>query len=189
MNQDTDTSIPQDERHPAPAPTNPLRQMNSAQLQRLQKQQEWLRRHKELQLELRQQKERLFLCNKRQTTLDSEAALLSRHEQVEGILKKVLRLSILEHMSQQNRSEQNLLEQETERLTRRQDELVKQKRQAAEEHKQAEERFTSVVLSNHTACLGSLALFLISIGSLAKSAIHPIWLNDSVTFEITQPLG
>ena len=35
MNQDTDTSIPQDERHPAPAPTNPQRQMNSAQLQRL----------------------------------------------------------------------------------------------------------------------------------------------------------
>lgn len=173
MNQDTDTSIPQDERHIAPAPTNPQRQMNSAQLQRLkesrrlaetklrhveeslqrlQKQQEWLRRHKELQLELRQQKERLFLCNKRQTTLDSEAALLSRHEQVESILKKVLRLSILEHMSQQNRSEQNLLEQETERLTRRQDELVKQKRQAAEEHKQAEERFTSVHDSTFQAC-------------------------------------
>lgn len=121
-------------------------------LQRLQKQQEWLRRHKQLQLELRQQKDQLFQCSKRQAALDSEARLLARHEQVEGVLKKVMRLSILEHMSEHNRGEQSLLEQETERLMHRQDELVKQKKQAAEERKQAEERFAAVHDSTFQAC-------------------------------------
>ncbi len=121
-------------------------------LQRLQKQQEWLRRHKQLQLELRQQKDRLFQCSKRQAALDSEARMLARHEQVEGVLKKVLRLSILEHMSEHNKGEQSLLEQETERLMHRQDELVKQKKQAAEDRKQAEERFAAVHDSTFQAC-------------------------------------
>ncbi len=173
MERDTDTSISQDGQGTPDARMPQQRVMNSAQLQRLkesrrlaetklrhveeslgrlQKQQEWLRRHKQLQLELRQQKDLLFQCNKRQAALDGDATLLARHEQVEGILKRVIRLSILEHMSEQNKGEQNLLEQETERLTRRQDELVRQKRQAAEERKLAEERFTAVHDTTFQAC-------------------------------------
>ena len=173
MEQDTHTSIPQDSTSPTPSHAPQARAMNSAQLQRLkesrrlaetklrhveeslqrlQKQQEWLRRHKQLQLELRQQKDRLFQCSKRQAALDSEARMLARHEQVEGVLKKVLRLSILEHMSEHNKGEQSLLEQETERLMHRQDELVKQKKQAAEDRKQAEERFAAVHDSTFQAC-------------------------------------
>lgn len=175
MASDSDTNIPQAKGNNAPlAPSDYApRQMNSAQLQRmkesrrlaetklrhiedtlkrLQKQQEWLRKHKELQLELQQQKAILFQCTKQQTALDKEAAMLSRHEQIEGIQKKVIRLTILEDLYEQNKSEQALLEQETERLTHKQDELVKQKRQAAEQRKLAEERFTAVQDSTFQAC-------------------------------------
>lgn len=173
MTSDTETNATQGTAYQTPAPTPAPKLMNSAQLQRLKesrrlaetklrhveeslkrlmKQQEWLRKHKELQLELRQQKERLSLCNKRLTAMSSEASLLSRHEQVESIQKKVLRLSILEQMNQQNKSEQNLLERETERLTHSQDELTKQKRQAAEQYKLAEQRFTAVQDNTFLAC-------------------------------------
>ena len=173
MEKDTDTSIPQEQASSAPTRAPQPKLMNSAQLQRLKesrrlaetklrhveeslqrlhKQQEWLRRHKQLQLELSHQKDLLFLCNKRQAALDGDARLLARHEQVESILKKVLRLSILERMGEQNRMEQSHLEQDTERLMHRQDELVRLKRQAAEQRKQAETRFSALHDSTFQAC-------------------------------------
>lgn len=173
MSPDTENDAQQGTAYHTPTPTLASRQMNSAQLQRLKesrrlaetklkhvedslkrmaKQQEWLRRHKELQLELEQQKQRLFVCNKQLAAQDNEAKQLDRHEQVEGILKQVLRLELLERMSEQNKSEQNLLESETDRLTHRQHELIKQKRQAAEQRKLAEARFAAVHDNTFQAC-------------------------------------
>lgn len=173
MIQDTDTNIPNKENIVTPSDAAQQRKMNSAQLQRLresrrlaetklrhveeslkrlQKQQEWLRRHKELQLELQQQKELLFTLKKQQTTLDADRTLLMKHEQVENILKKVIRLSILRHMSDENKSEQNALEQKTEKLTHRQDELVKQKKQVSEQRKLAEEHFAATHDNTFQGC-------------------------------------
>ncbi|MGN1256682.1 MAG: hypothetical protein ACI4UA_05910 [Bacteroidaceae bacterium] len=173
MIQDTDTNIPHKENIVTPSDAPQQRKMNSAQLQRLresrrlaetklrhveeslkrlQKQQEWLRRHKELQLELQQQKELLFTLKKQQTTLDADRMLLMKHEQVENILKKVIRLSILRHMSDENKSEQNALEQKTEKLTHRQDELVKQKKQVSEQRKLAEEHFAATHDNTFQGC-------------------------------------
>lgn len=173
MIQDTDTNIPHKENIVTPSDAPQQRKMNSAQLQRLresrrlaetklrhveeslkrlQKQQEWLRRHKELQLELQQQKELLFTLKKQQTTLDADRTLLMKHEQVENILKKVIRLSILRNMSDENKSEQNALEQKTEKLTHRQDELVKQKKQVSEQRKLAEEHFAATHDNTFQGC-------------------------------------
>ena len=140
MIQDTDSNTLYRDDSASSAEIPQQRKMNSAQLQRLreskrlaetklkhveeslkrlQKQQEWFRRHKELQLELKQQKDLLFTLKKQQTALDADRALLLKHEQVENILKKVIRLSILRHMSEENKTEQNDLEQKTEKLAHR----------------------------------------------------------------------
>ncbi|MGN0233756.1 MAG: hypothetical protein ACI4B5_04945 [Bacteroidaceae bacterium] len=173
MIQDTDTSTPHKDNATSSADIPQQRKMNSAQLQRLrerrrlaetklrhveeslkrlQTQQEWFRRHKELQLELRQQKELLFTLKKQQTALDADRILLQKHDQVENILKKVILLSILRHMNDENKSEQNALEQKTENLTHRQDELVKQKKQASEQRKLTEDHFSAIHDSTFQGC-------------------------------------
>ena len=173
MEHDARASMPQDNAAPTHAGTSWVRTLNSAQLQRikdgrrlaetklrhveeslqrLRKQQEWLRRHKQLQMELDQQKSLLFQCSKRQAALDAEARLLARHEQVEGVIKKVIRQDILERMSDYNTSEQGQQEQEARRLMHRQDELVNQKRQAADRRKQSEECFSAIQDGTFQAC-------------------------------------
>ena len=173
MIQDTDSNTLYRDDSASSAEIPQQRKMNSAQLQRLreskrlaetklkhveeslkrlQKQQEWFRRHKELQLELKQQKDLLFTLKKQQTALDADRALLLKHEQVENILKKVIRLSILRHMSEENKTEQNDLEQKTEKLAHRQDELVKQKKLAQEQRKQAEDHFFATHNNTFQGC-------------------------------------
>ena len=72
-------------------------------LDRLRRQQEWLRRYNEVQLTLGQEKVRLYELNKQMSSLIDDENALRRFESFEAVQPTFLRMRLLERAAAQNR--------------------------------------------------------------------------------------
>lgn len=137
---DTDKQAPETELNALTIPTNPTRNpwiLNATKIQRikeakrlaetklsnidesleqLRKQQEWLRRYNNLQLELKQEKGNLFELNKLQASMAEDIQQLERFEKFESIQGTFQRMSVLEKLSNQNKRDLSILERECDEM-------------------------------------------------------------------------
>lgn len=150
---------------PQPQPMRSYKLMNTTQLQRtketkrlaetklqnledsmkqLQKQQEWLRRHNELNLALKQEKARLFELNKQLSSMSEDIRQLERYEAFESIAGNFQRLTILERQTADNKRNISQMEHEAEVLQSQWDEQEKRQHQAMDQRKAAGENLLTM---------------------------------------------
>ena len=107
-------------------------------LDRLRRQQEWLRRYNEVQLTLGQEKVRLYELNKQMSSLIDDENALRRFESFEAVQPTFLRLRLLERAAAQNRRNRQSLEQEAKDQIEAWGIQQKVQQQASERRQQAE---------------------------------------------------
>ena len=107
-------------------------------LERLRDQQEWLRRYKEVQMELAQEKTRLYDLNRQVSSMIGDETALKRFETFEAILPTFLKMQMLEKRGEENR--QALLQLERETKQQQEQWAVQQKvqQQTTDKRQQAE---------------------------------------------------
>lgn len=164
----TDKQVPETEQEAmisAPQPARNPKMLNATQLQRLKeskrlaetklshiedslrqlhKQQEWLRRYNQLQLELKQEKTNLFEANKQQASMAEDIRQLERFEMFESIQGTFQRMSILEKLTDQNKRSMSLLERESDELRQAWSRQEKEQAQAESLLKSAEEKLYNI---------------------------------------------
>lgn len=109
-------------------------------LDRLRKQQEWLRRYNELCVALNHEKPRLYEYNKQLSSMLEEDRALERYDTFEAIQVSFLRMQILEKAASETKRGQSLLEREGEKLMLKWDEQQKRQQQSREKRAAAEQQ-------------------------------------------------
>ena len=165
---DTDKQAPETEQNNITTIPNPIRNpkmLNTTQLQRiketkrlaetklsnieeslerLRKQQEWLRRYNKLQLELKQEKANLYELNKTQASISKDISQLERFEMFEGIQGTFQRLTILEKLTDGNKRSMSKLERDSDELREEWNRQEKLQVQVENQRKSTEERLYNI---------------------------------------------
>ncbi len=165
---DTDKQAPETEQNNITTIPNPIRNpkmLNTTQLQRiketkrlaetklsnieeslerLRKQQEWLRRYNKLQLELKQEKANLYELNKKQASISKDISQLERFEMFEGIQGTFQRLTILEKLTDGNKRSMSELERDSDELREEWNRQEKLQVQVENQRKSTEERLYNI---------------------------------------------
>ena len=168
FNKNTDKQAPEEEQNTSTMPSQPVRNpkmLNATQLQRiketkrlaetklsnieeslerLRKQQEWLRRYNKLQLELKQEKANLYELNKKQASISKDISQLERFEMFEGIQGTFQRLTILEKLTDGNKRSMSELERDSDELREEWNRQEKLQVQVENQRKSTEERLYNI---------------------------------------------
>ena len=106
-------------------------------LNRLQAQQQWLRRYNETKMILEREKKRLFELNKKKAVLAKDASMLERYDLFEGIHGIYQKLSVLKEQIGRDKRGLSLLEREADENRQTMIEQEKRLQQAYELYKSA----------------------------------------------------
>ena len=113
-------------------------------LDRLRKQQDWLRQYNEVNLALAHEKSRFYELNKQLSSMFEEDRALERFETFEAIQAAFLRMQILERAAADTKRGQSILEHESEELMHKWEEQQKIQQQASELRAAAEQQLFHV---------------------------------------------
>ena len=214
----TDKQVPETEQEaiiPVTQPARNPKMLNATQLQRLKeskrlaetklsniedslrqlrKQQEWLRRYNQLQLELKQEKTNLFEANKQQASMTEDIRQLERFEMFESIQGTFQRLSILEKLTDQNKRSMSLLERESDELRQAWSRQEKEQAQAESLLKSAEEKLYNIHDHIFHALLlqganQALEEEINNLNVLSEKALQQVSVLESTVYEAEQKIA
>ena len=113
-------------------------------LNRLQTQQQWLRRYNETRMVLEREKKRLFELGKQKAVLAKDASMLERYDLFEGIHGIYQKLSVLREQLGQDKRGLSILEQEAEGNRQKMIDQEKRQQQAREQFNASKSNFLDV---------------------------------------------
>ena len=151
-------------------------------LERLQAQQQWLRRYNETRMVLEREKKRLFELGKQKAVMAKEASMLDRYDLFEGIHGVYQKLSVLSDQIGRDKRGLSLLERESEENRKRMNDQEKRQQQANDQLKTAkanlQEAFDHVYSANqltgNTEALNAETTFLLNYNNKVKEEMNAL---------------
>ena len=145
-------------------------------LNRLQTQQQWLRRYNETRMVLEREKKRLFELGKQKAVLAKDASMLERYDLFEGIHGIYQKLSVLREQLGQDKRGLSILEQEAEGNRQKMIDQEKRQQQAREQFKASKSNFLDVFdrvysasqLNGNNEALDAETAFLTDYNNMVK---------------------
>ena len=151
-------------------------------LERLQAQQQWLRRYNETRMVLEREKKRLFELGKQKAVMAKEASMLDRYDLFEGIHGVYQKLSVLSDQIGRDKRGLSLLERESEENRKKMNDQEKRQQQANDQLKTAkanlQEAFDHVYsasqLTGNNEALNAETTFLLDYNNKVKEEMNAL---------------
>ena len=151
-------------------------------LERLQAQQQWLRRYNETRMVLEHEKIRLFELGKQKAVMAKEASMLDRYDLFEGIHGVYQKLSVLSDQIGRDKRGLSLLERESEENRKKMNDQEKRQQQANDQLKTAkanlQEAFDHVYsasqLTGNNEALNAETTFLLDYNNKVKEEMNAL---------------
>ena len=151
-------------------------------LERLQAQQQWLRRYNETRMVLEREKKHLFELGKQKAVMAKEASMLERYDLFEGIHGVYQKLTVLSEQIGRDKRGLGLLEREAEENRKKMNDQEKRQQQASDQLKSAKANLLEVYdhvysasqLTGHNEAIDAETSFLLDYNNKVKEEINAL---------------
>ena len=151
-------------------------------LERLQAQQQWIRRYNETRMVLEREKKRLFELGKQKAVMAKESSMLDRYDLFEGIHGVYQKLAVLTDQIGRDKRGLSLLEREAEENRRKMSEQEKRQQQASDQLKTVQANLQDVFdrvysanqLTGKNEVLDAERAFLLDYNNKVKEEVNAL---------------